>query len=423
MSGPLAGLRGLELSGERSAFAGRLLAGLGAEVVLIEPPGGDRMRTYEPFLDNEPGLERSLFGWHYNAGKRGITLNLGTERGRAILRQLATKADFLLESEPPGRLAGLGLDYADLQPLNPRLVMISVTPFGRNGPRANDLATDLTILAAGGPAWMCGYDDHTLPPVRGGGNQGYQTACHFAVMSALVALLHRNSTGRGQHCDVNMHAAANVTTEAGSYTWLVSQEITQRQAGRHAATTPTMPTTVRCADGRLVNTTVPPRNPSQFRACYEWLDALGVAEEFEELAMLRSGFEGERLNVFSAGEDPHIREKMVAGRRALQLIGSRLPAYEFFTGAQERGFQVAIIYSPEEAYEDPHFKARGFQVEVDHPGLGRSFRFAGAPIRFTASPWEAATRAPHLGEHNAQVLGGLGIDEAELRELGANGVV
>jgi crotonobetainyl-CoA:carnitine CoA-transferase CaiB-like acyl-CoA transferase len=423
MSGPLAGLRGLELAGERSAFAGRLLAGLGAEVLLIEPPGGDRMRTYEPFLDDEPGPERSLFAWHYNAGKRGITLNLESERGREILRQLAAGADFMLESEPPGRLAGLGLDYPDLQPLNPKLVMISVTPFGRSGPRAAEAATDLTILAAGGPAWMCGYDDHTLPPVRGGGNQGYQTGSHFAVMSALAALLHRNSTGRGQHIDVNMHAAANVTTEAGSYTWLVSQEITQRQAGRHAATTPTMPTTVRCADGRLVNTTVPPRNPSQFRACYEWLAALGVAEGFEGLAVLRSGFEGERVDVFLAGEDPDIRAKMVAGRRALELIASQMPAYEFFTGAQERGFQVAIIYSPEEAFEDPQFVARGFQVEVDHPELGRSFRYPGAPIRFTASPWQGGTRAPLLGEHNTEVLGGLGIDEAGLRKLRDEGVV
>jgi crotonobetainyl-CoA:carnitine CoA-transferase CaiB-like acyl-CoA transferase len=423
MSGPLAGLRGLELSGERSAFAGRLLAGLGVEMGIVEPPGGDRMRTYEPFLEDEPGLERSLFHWHYNAGKRGLTLNLESERGRAIFRDLVAKADLLIESEPPGKLAALGLDYPDLQTANPSLVMISVTPFGRSGPRANEAATDLTILAAGGPAWMCGYDDHTLPPIRGGGNQGYQTGSHFAVMSALVALLHRNTTGRGQHIDVNMHAAANVTTEAGSYTWLVSQEITQRQAGRHASTTPTMPTTVRCADGRLVNTTVPPRNPRQFRACCEWLESLGLAESFEGMAVLRSGFEGEHVAVFSAGEDAGIREKMVAGRRALELIASQLAAYEFFTGAQERGFQVAIVYSPEEAFDDSHFKARNFQVEVEHPELGRSFRYPGAPIRFNASPWQPATRAPLMGEHTDEVLAELGIDEEGLRDLHDSGVI
>jgi len=423
MSGPLSGLRGLELASERSAFAGKLLTGLGAEVVLVEPPAGDRTRTYEPFLADEQGPGRSLYFWHYNTGKQGLTLDLDTERGREIFRQLASTADFLLESEPPGRLAALGLDYADLQPLNGRLVMISVTPFGRTGPRAGEAATDLTILAAGGPAWMCGYDDHSLPPVRGGGNQGYQTASHFAVMSALVALLHRNRSGAGQHVDVNMHAAANVTTEAGSYTWLVSQEIVQRQAGRHAATSPTMPTTVRCADGRLVNTTVPPRTPAQFRVAYEWLESLGVAGQFESAGVLRNAFADESMNVFLAGEDPHIRTKMVAGRRALELIASRLPAYEFFTGAQERGFQVAIVYAPEEAFEDPHFQARGFPVDVYHADLGRSFRYPGAPIRFGATAWEHPSAAPLPGEHTAELLARLGVGEAELRQLRAEGVV
>ncbi len=402
--GPLAGLRVIELAGERSAFAGKLMAGMGADVVLVEPPGGDRSRQYEPFLEDLAGPERSLHFWHYHTGKRGIVLELDEDSDRETLRGLLRDSDIFLESETPGRLAELGLDYSEVSTLNPRLVMVSVTPFGQAGPRNLEEATDLTILAAGGPAWMCGYDDHSLPPVRGGGDQGYLTACHFAVMSTLVALLWRNRSGHGQHVDVNMHAAANVTTEAGSYSWLVANEIVQRQTGRHAAVQPTMPITVRCADGRYVNTTVPPRTGEQMKVAYTWLEELGLVETFEEADVIRGAFDAQRMNVFAAGDDPDVRTRMRAGRLAFNHIAAHLPAYEFFTGAQQRGFQVAIVYSPEEALQDPHFVARGMLVPVEHPELGETFDYPGAPIRFTGTPWTTPTRAPLLGEHTASVL-------------------
>ena len=118
---------------------------------------------------------------------------------------------------------------------------MAVTPFGPSGERASEAVTDLTLLAGGGPVWNCGYDDHVLPPVRGGGNQGYHIAGVYAAMGALTALVHRDATGAGQRVDVSMHAAANVTTESGTFVWLVSGETVQRQTGRHASTVSTMP--------------------------------------------------------------------------------------------------------------------------------------------------------------------------------------
>ena len=187
--GALAGVRVVELASERIAFAGKLLADMGADVVLVEPPGGDPARLYPPFLDDVPGPERSLWWWHYHTSKRGVPLDLEQPEDRRRFRQLIAGADILLESEQRGRLAGLGLDYDDLKAVRPELIFVSMTPYGRAGSDAP--ATDLTLLAGGGPAWSCGYDDHSLPPVRGGGGQGYHTACHFAVMSALTALFWR----------------------------------------------------------------------------------------------------------------------------------------------------------------------------------------------------------------------------------------
>ena len=420
-AGPLAGLRVIELCGEVGAFAGKLLADMGAEVIKVEPPAGDSTRHYAPFVDDEPHTERSLWFWHYNSSKRGVTLDIDRPEGREVFTRLVGGADVLLEDAPPGRMAALGLDYPDLSPHNPRMIHISITPFGRTGPRATEQATDLTILAGGGPAWSCGYDDHTLPPVRGGGNQGYQTGCHFAVMSLMVALLARERTGRGQLIDVNLHAASNVTTEAASYTWLVARETVQRQTGRHAAVHPTMPSQIRCADGRYVNTGIPPRTPHQFTAIFGWLKDLDLLDRFEAAPLLEAAIAGEPIHLSAIAHDDEARAKFTAGRDAVNLLAQHLTAYEFFTGGQERGFQFSIINAPEEALEDAHMAARGFPTLVEHPEVGRSFRYPGAPYRFTGTPWRIRRRAPLLGEDNLAVYAEIGLDAAtcmELKELG-----
>lgn len=418
----LAGLRVVELAHERCAFAGKLLADMGAEVTVIEPPGGAAMRDHAPFLNDEPHPERSLSWWQYHTSKRGVTLSLATVRGRELFRELVRRADVLIEAEPPGRMAELGLDYPDLEPERPELVYVSVTPFGRQGP-SDAHTTDLTLLAGGGPVWSCGYDDHSLPPVRGGGNQAFHTGCHFAVLSLLVALLVREQTGRGQHIDVNIHAACNVTTEAASYEWLVERGTVQRQTGRHAAQRQTLPTQVQCADGRHVNTGVPPRRGEEFAAVYRWLEELELVDRFPEAVFLERGTELERINFWQIGKDEEVTAIFAAGREALNLIAQHLSAYEFFVGAQRRGLAVGVIYSPEEVIEDPHFRDRGFAFQVEHPELGRSFIYPGAPYRFTKTPWRISRRAPLIGEHNEEVLRELGLSGAELEDLRANGVI
>lgn len=423
MSGPLAGLRVIELGHERADWAGKLMADAGADVVRVEPPGGCQTRRYAPFLGDKPGPERSLYFWHYNTSKRGVTLDLEQEQGRDLFRQLSATADVVLEGEDPGRMAVLALDYDDLRRANSRLIVVSITPFGRSGPRAHEAATDLTLFGGGGPAWMNGYDDHTLPPVRGGGGQAYHTGGHFAVMSALVALLERDVSGEGQHIDVNLHAAANVTTEAGSYTWLVSRETTQRQTGRHAAVNPSMDTQLQCKDGRWVNSGVPPRTPGQFGRMLKWLDDLGLLADFALAPLLEAGAAKEWIDLSLLGSDAEMQAIFGAGRDALTFIAANSDAYEFFSAGQQRGFQVGIIYSPEEVLSDPQMVARGFPVTVEHPEMGASYTYAGVPHQFSKSPARLRRRAPLLGEHNAEVYGALGIGAEELARLRAAGVV
>ncbi len=423
MSGALDGLRVVELCDEKGALAGKLLADMGADVIKVEPPSGDATRGYAPFYRDDADAEHSLWFWSYNTSKRGVTLNLEQERGREIFRDLVREADIVVESQRPGEMARLGLDYAELRDANPSMIWVAITPFGRDGPRSDEEASDMTVLAGGGPVWMNGYDDHSLPPVRGGGNQGYHTGCHYAVMALLTALVYRDVSGEGQFIDVNMHAAANVTTERGSMGWLVAQETMQRQTGRHADKRPSMPIQVRCADGGYVNTGVPPRRNREFRTLYDWLVTLGLEEQLAAAPIVLAAAEGDEIHLSHLGDDPDAAAKFAAAREAVNLIAETLPAYEFFMGGQERGFQFGIINAPEEMIEDPHFKARGFPVDVEHPELGASFVYPGAPYRFEKTPWRIRRRAPLLGEDNAEVYGELGLSAEQIAGLQADGVV
>lgn len=422
-AGPLDGLRVLELAHERTAFAGKLLADAGADVVLLEPPAGCAQRDHAPFVDDRPDRESSLSFWHYNTSKRGITLDLEVPRGQELARELIARADVVLEGETPGSLAALGLDAEEALARHARLVWVSLTPFGRSGPRAGEPATDLTLLAGGGPVWSCGYDDHTLPPVRGGGNQALHTGAHHAVMALLVALLERERSGKGQLVDVSIHAACNVTTEMASYEWLVARATVQRQTGRHATVMRTSSAQARCADGRYVNTGVPPRRPEEFARLHRWVLDLGLAGEFPEVFLLEMGVQREHIDLSRIGQDAEITAIFGAGRDAIVLIASKLPAVEFFREAQTRGLPVGVIYAPEEVLDDPHFVARGFPVEVEHPELGRTVTYPGAPYRFERTPWRIACRAPRLGEHDAEVYAELGLDAADLAALRARRVV
>ena len=189
--GPLNGLRVIELAHELTAFAGRLLADAGADVILVEAPEGAQQRQHGPFADGQSGLERSLSWWAENTSKRSVVADLGTDDGCQFVRDLISSADIFLESAEPGSLAGFELDYESLSRLNADLIQVAITPFGQAGVGGPYAATDLTVLARGGPMWSCGYDDHSLPPVRGGGSihrAEWRLNCHSLVLQHCISI-------------------------------------------------------------------------------------------------------------------------------------------------------------------------------------------------------------------------------------------
>ncbi|GAC1395152.1 MAG: hypothetical protein NVS4B6_16410 [Mycobacterium sp.] len=379
-----------------------MLAELGAEVIVVEPPEGSPQRRRPPFVDDQQGVDRSLRWWAGNAGKRGVTVDLDTLGGVETLRQLLEAADVVVAEGDS--FADGAIEYQQCARGNTGLIWVSVTPFGLRSIRAGEPVTDLTILAGGGPVWNCGYDDHTLPPVRGAGDQSANIAGMYCAIGVLTALAFRDQTAQGQIVDVNVTAACNVTCEQTTYHWLVNQAVCLRQTGRHAYPTPSSSVQVRCADGLYATTGVLPRKAEDFAGLLTWLDELGLVEELPETVFLELGARrGEPVELALIGEDDETTAILSAARDAIILIASRLPAKEFFLTSQRRGFPAGAVLPPDAAFDDEHTVARGFQIAVDHPELGRTINYPGTPYIFSETPTTAPGRPPQLGEHNASI--------------------
>lgn len=396
----LADLRVVEFSAQFTPVTGRVLAELGAEVIVVEPPLGSPHRSRPPFVDDQPGVDRSLRWWAGNAGKRSVTVDSGTATGVEGLRRLVATADIVIAGGDriPGGTAG----YADLAAELPSLIWVAVTPFGVQSPRADDPVTDLTMLAGGGPVWNCGYDDRSIPPMRGAGDQSVNIGGLYGAIGALIALAHRDHTGAGQFVDVSVTAACNVTCEQTTYHWLVNQAVCLRQTGRHAYPIRSAPVQVRCADGHYATTGVLPRRPEEFARLHDWLVELELTDDFPEAFFLELGAGRDQpVDLSAIGEDDETTAILSAARDAIRLIAARLPAKEFFVASQRRGFPAGAILPPHEAFDDEHNVARGMHVRVEHPELGRTVTYPGAPYLFSGTPTEPPSRAPLLGEHNA----------------------
>jgi len=202
--------RVLDLTDEGTMICGQILGDLGADVILVEPSAGVQARRIRPYLDDLPELNRSLNFWSLNRNKRSVTLDLSTSSDRENLLRLVKTADFLIESFTPGYLDSLGLGYRSLAEINPALIMISITPFGQQGPKANWAATDLTVTAASGVLFMTGDEDR--PPVHVSIPQAFLNAGAEAAVGALIALCTRERYGLGQHIDVSAQTAMMMTT-------------------------------------------------------------------------------------------------------------------------------------------------------------------------------------------------------------------
>jgi len=225
--------RVLDLTDEKGWICGKILSDLGADVIKIEPPGGDPGREKGPFYGADTDPEKSLFWMAYNTGKRGITLRIESPNDRRKLRALIETADFFIESLPPGTLKGLGLDYPTLEDIHPGLIMASITPFGQTGPRSQWKGPDIIPWAMSGYMWMTGEPGKaplriSQPP------QAYLHAGAMAAVGCLMALHYRTKTGLGQHVDISAQQCPTwMLTNTYSYWDLLKKNLSRAGVFRH----------------------------------------------------------------------------------------------------------------------------------------------------------------------------------------------
>jgi crotonobetainyl-CoA:carnitine CoA-transferase CaiB-like acyl-CoA transferase len=376
-TGPLSDIRVLDLSRlHPGAFCTLVLADLGADVVKVEPPGGDPMRYRGTDTPTNVALNR---------GKRSLTLDLKKPGASEVVRRLAAESDVLVESQRSGGMAKLGLGYEELSALNPRLVWCSITGFGDGSPYEAQAAHDVTLLGYSGLlASIAGDDVYGSPQLVIAVPMGGL----MAATAILAALRERDRTGRGSRVDASLLDSA---------TWILSEQIASAAQG--------LPTSYgeqaarrsyRCADGRLI--TVAAVEPRTWQALVTGLELPELIEAM-----------------------PTTPEQNDAVRRAFEARFAERPAAEWLSRLAGSGSSLGAVNTAEQLLDDPHMRQRESIVTVgEHRVLASPLRIAGpdGPITRTSS-----RPAPGLGADSAEVLAAAGYSDDEVEQLRTSGVI
>jgi len=398
-AGALNGLRVLDLTDHRGALCGRLLADMGADVIKLESPLGDPARRTGPFLDDMPHRDRSLFFWFYNLNKRSLTLDISRPGGAALSLELVRSADVLIESSRPGAIETVGLGWNRLHEVNPALVLCSLSPFGQTGPYSQFEADDTVLAALAGMLYVNGFANQA--PVRPWGLQAYHSSAYYGAIAIMCALFARDRDGVGQWIDLSMQEATAAAVEHVSASYFGEGLVEPRQGTLHWSRYFRVGG---ARNGQIMHCTL-----GDWTTLVEWIAADGKAQdltgtEWSDFLYRREHAE-HLFNVLDEWVKDYDRDDLL--RRAQVL---RLP--------------YAIVRPPESLLEDEQLAAREFFVEVEHPELGRTIKYPGAPYLFGSTPWRVYRRPPLLGEHTGEILRDeLGMSPDQMAALAAEGII
>ena len=372
----LAGLRALDLTGQLGWLLGKILADLGAEVIKIDPPGGDPGRLEPPLLEGPMGAAGAEWV-AFNAGKQRAALDLSLEEHRARFLEMVAGADFVIETAEPGSLEALGIGWPQLSGRNPALVMTSITPYGQDGPLAGAPASDLQVMAAGGAVWLTGDGDR--PPVRVTQPQAGPWASAYAAVGTLIAHHYRACTGRGQHVDASAQCAVTAMLVHAPYFWEMLG-VNPMRAGAYLVGRNVHGATMRnvwpCLDGYVTWAIYGgPAGRQSNRGLVRWMAEKGMAPEF------LLGMDWDRFDVASVTQAEAAR--MEAAIAPFFLTVSKR---EFLEQAEARRLLGYVVATAADIASDPQLAARGAWREVEVPELGTSVRLPGGWYRVAEAP-------------------------------------
>ena len=396
-AGALSNLRVIDLTHYIAGpYCTKLMAGFGAEVIKIErPETGDKMRSLGPFYKGERGCERSIpFLW-LNTGKKSITLDIRSTKGRTILKDLIKTADVVVENFSPRVLAELELDYDSIAKVNPDVVMTSISNYGQTGPYRDYKAEEIEAYAMSGLMYLTGHPDR--PPLNSGPALTQYTAGMNAYTATLIALFHRGITGKGQHVDVSIQETSLTNVEWSLAECLQLEKDKKRNDDHHMM----VPWEgYECKDGYAAVVCGPVRH---------WCNAANIFDNDEHFnkkyrhCLARMWYRDEYEEILKPSIKKHTKKEL------------------FHLGQEQKlafGFQADL----EEAVQSPQHKSREFFVPIEHPEVG-SHGYCGAPFKMSETPWKDC-RAPLLGEDNEAVYQEvLGFSKQEVQDLAKEGVV
>ena len=350
----LNGLRVLDLTDARAHLTGKILGDLGADVVKVEPPGGDAVRQEGPWPGGIADPERSFAWLALNTSKRGIVLELASEADRKRFHALARNADVLLESGAPGIMASLGLGPLALRAENPRLVYASVTPFGQTGPYAEFRAHDLVLVGLGGNVNLTGPIDR--PPVRCSVPTAYYHGGPEAALAVLLALLQRDDTGEGQEVDVSLHETQLQTSLSFPGMFALHGRPTPRSGGRLGRLREIWP----AADGDIsYGLRGGPTRVRNLRATVEWMAESGEAPDW----LVAYDWEHYNHNTLSDAEIARLED-------AFGAFFAKHTRRELYAGALARRILLAPCNDAAEILAHEQLRTRELFAAVAHPELG-----------------------------------------------------
>jgi len=405
--GPLDGIRVLDASDESGALAGKILGDLGADVVHVEPPGGDLRSRRGPYLGDEPDPERSLAWLALHTSQRGITLDVQRPAGRELWAQLVARADVVLETARPGALDRDGLGFEAARARNPGLVWCSITPFGSSGPRADWLGSDLIIVAMGGNASMTGDPDR--PPVRCTMPTAYYHAGAEAALGVLMALIAREDSGRGRHVDVSLQECQLQTLLGGAGQYARHRQPGKRTGGKLGRTREIWP----ARDGWVTfGLRGGPARIKNLVATVQYMDECGMAPDWLK-AYDWSSYNPNEIDDAEIARLEDAFGRFFAGRTMRELYHEALA----------RRILLAPCNDAREILEHDQLRDRKLFVTLDYPELGASIEHPDFFARISPRGVALRRRAPRIGEHNAEVYGELGVSDADIERLAEEGVL
>jgi benzylsuccinate CoA-transferase BbsE subunit len=408
---PLAAYRMVELPGAPQLPAGKTFADLGADVIKVEPPGGDPARTLPPLAQGKDGSALGLYWAAYSLDKRSVTADLETEEGRALFRRLIATADVVIESYAPGEMERLGLDYERLRAENPGLVLTSITPFGQTGPYAGWKGSDLVQFAMGGYLYMTGPKDDT--PIKP--SAPYQTwlfGSMHAVSATLLALRQRKRTGQGAHVDAAMRDTGMwMLTHTYQFWDMMGINLTRHGAQRDVGGAVRLPHVYHCLDGYVVWMFQTGQRGKTTRTLVDWMAEHGMAPDWLQ--------EQDWDSFDLVAVDPALLTRMAETFAAFFATKRKAEMLEW---AIAKGVMLAPLQNLRDLMQDTQLAARQTWRTVQLGVEQNPVRVPGPPIRLSDGAWEPRGAPPSLGEHNAEIYRELGLSTDEIARLSGSAV-